>query len=63
VCVWSEPDVLALLCWLHRDTLIARLESEIDIEADDANALTDEQRAIREAELLRDMLATERAES
>jgi hypothetical protein len=56
------PDTLALIAWLHRDTLIAALDREIDEVADDKAALTLEQRRKAEAEILADMLATEREE-
>jgi hypothetical protein len=57
------PDTVALLAWAFRDALIARLDAEIDAEADDAAALTHEQRQQREAEAQGDLLAIERDES
>jgi hypothetical protein len=43
------PDALAMFAWLHRETLINRLDAEIDSEADDAAALTPEARQKAEA--------------
>jgi hypothetical protein len=57
------PDTVALLAWAFRDALIARLDAEIDAEADDAAALRHEQRQQREAEAQDDLLAIERDES
>ncbi|QIG97528.1 hypothetical protein [Bradyrhizobium sp. 6(2017)] len=53
-------DVIAVLCWLHRDALIKRLDAEIDAEADDGNALSPADRERREAETLGDILAQDR---
>ncbi|WP_136626025.1 hypothetical protein [Bradyrhizobium macuxiense] len=55
-------DALALVAWLHRDTLTAALDREIDEVADDKAALTREQRQKAEAQILADVLATEREE-
>jgi hypothetical protein len=57
------PDTVALFAWLHRDTLIKRLDAEIDTEADDAAALSHEARQKAEAEMMGDLLAVERDES
>lgn len=57
------PDVMALLAWLHRDTLIAALDREIDATADDAHALDADQRRQAEAEILADRLSIEREEA
>ncbi|MGB7013346.1 MAG: hypothetical protein WBD97_23485, partial [Pseudolabrys sp.] len=59
---WSQPDVLALFCWLNRDALIAKLDEEITNEADDKNALSHAERERRSAEVASDLLATEREE-
>jgi hypothetical protein len=56
-------DAVALVCWLHKDSLIKRLDAEIDAESDDAAALTHEARQQREAEVLGDLLANERDEA
>ncbi len=56
-------DAVALLAWLHRDAMIKRLDAEIDAEADDAAALTHEQRQQREAEVIGDILVVERDEA
>jgi hypothetical protein len=58
----SGPDGLAVLCWLHRDALIERLEAEVDDLSDDSPALCDEERAEREAALLLAILEAERVE-
>lgn len=56
-------DAVALVAWLHKDTLIAKLAAEIDAEADDTAALTHEQRQRAEAETLGDLLSVERDEA
>lgn len=56
------PDTLALMCWLHRDALIKKLDAEIASEADDPAALSHEERREREAEVMGDLLACERDE-
>jgi hypothetical protein len=56
-------DVVGLIAFIFKDALIAALDREIDAEADDAAALTHEQRQQREAEALGDLLAVEREES
>jgi hypothetical protein len=43
--------------------LIAALDREIDVEADDKNALAPADRSVKEAEVLGDLLAVERDES
>ncbi len=58
----GDPSALPLLFWLHRDTLIERIEAEIDALADDANALTAEQRAEQIKEIDRDQLAVQHEE-
>ena len=54
--------MLAILTWLHRDALIAALDREIDHVADDANAMTREQRQNADTQILADLLAIEREE-
>jgi hypothetical protein len=58
----GDPSALALLIWLHRDTLIERIEQEIDLVADDQHALTSAQRVELLKPIERDRLAAERAE-
>jgi hypothetical protein len=58
----DHADALALVAWLHRDALIARIETEIDDYADDAKALTDEERAAKVAKIKSTILAAEREE-
>lgn len=53
---------LALAAWLDPAALLARLEAEIDELADDANAMTDEAKAAKRAEILADLLAVEHEE-
>ncbi|MBR0870041.1 hypothetical protein JQ633_06710 [Bradyrhizobium tropiciagri] len=55
-------DAVGLVAWLFRDQLVAALEREIDAAADDAAALTREQREVQEAAVLQDILAIERRE-
>lgn len=56
-------DMEAVLAWLHRDALVAAVEQEIDAVADDENAMTEEQRAEKLAEIAADLLATEQEEA
>lgn len=56
----SEP--WRALPWLFQRELIAAIEREIDACADDAHALTAEQRAVQLATIAADMLAVEREE-
>ena len=58
----GDPSALPLLFWLHRETLTERIEAEIDALADDANALTAEQRTEQVGEIDRDRLAIQREE-
>jgi len=58
----EQPDVLGLICWLHKDALIAALDREIDAESDDKVALSHEARQKAEAEMMGDLLAVERDE-
>jgi hypothetical protein len=58
----EHVDALALVAWLHRDALIARLEEEIDAQADDAKALSDEARSTKTAEIRSAILTAEREE-
>jgi hypothetical protein len=53
-------DVLALTCWLHKDTLLAKLDALIAGEADDASALSIEARQTQAAQITADLLAVER---
>lgn len=54
---------LALVAWLHRDALVAKLDREVDAASDDVAALSIEERQRREAEVMEALLATERDES
>lgn len=53
---------LAVLCWLQRDRLVERLETEVNDLADDSQALDDAERGFREADLTARILQTERVE-
>lgn len=55
-------DSAALIAWLHKDALIAKLEREIDSVADDSSALTAEERRKRLHALRADILQVERDE-
>lgn len=59
----EQPDAVALVCWMFHDELVKRLDAEIDAETDNGSALSHEQRELRTAEILGDLLATERDES
>ncbi len=55
-------DPLALIARLFPDQLISALDREIDLIADDANALDDKTRAEKLATIAADTLAAEREE-
>lgn len=59
---WEQTNVLALVCWINKDALVARLDAEISSEADDAAALSHEARETAAAEVTTDLLAVEREE-
>ena len=59
----ETPDAVALVEWLLRDQVIAKLNAEIDSEADDAASLSHEARQRRESEVQSDLLDIERQES
>lgn len=57
------PDALALLAWLHKDLLIASMLSLIDeLAGDDREALDDDQRRERQADIAAELLRAERLE-
>jgi len=58
----GDPATWPFMAWLHRDSLIERLAFAIDAIADDANALTLEQRTDQIRKIDRDRLAIEREE-
>jgi len=62
ITIISEPPVLPLLFWLHSDTLIERIEREIDAVSDDAHALSQDQRSAQISVIDRDRLAVGREE-
>ncbi|MGD9543558.1 MAG: hypothetical protein AB7F41_10620 [Methylocystis sp.] len=55
-------DVEGLLCWLHRDALIAAVEREIDEAADDSKALDATTRKRMRTELAAELFAAETRE-
>jgi hypothetical protein len=58
----ETPDAVALLAWTFKDALIARLDAEINAEADDKSALSHEEREKRAAVVQSDLLDLERQE-
>jgi len=54
--------MLGLILWLGRDEIIRRLHAEADRLADDAHALSDEQRAQKIAKCKVELLEAERIE-
>jgi hypothetical protein len=58
----GAPNALAVIAWLFKDRLLEKLEAEVDDLASDDAALSDEQRAEREAALLHGILEAERVE-
>lgn len=55
-------DIVAFAAWWDREGLIERLCAELDAVADDAAALSDQQRREQEAQISADILALEREE-
>ena len=51
-----------MLAWLHKPTLIAAFDREIDAEADDKSALSHEAPEKREPDVMAHLLAVERDE-
>jgi hypothetical protein len=56
------PDAIGLIARLFRDQLTAMLEAEVDASADDANALSDDERAEKSGAILDELLGVERLE-
>ena len=48
---WQQPDVLALVAYLFKEQIVAKLDEEIVNEADDDDALSHEERERRAAEV------------
>jgi hypothetical protein len=59
----ETADVFALIAWLHKDALIARLDREIDAEADDGATLSHADRERQAAKVAEDLLDAERQEA
>jgi hypothetical protein len=57
------PDMLAIDAWLHKTAMIAALDRDLAAANDDAAAMTHEARQKAEAEVMADILATERTEA
>jgi hypothetical protein len=55
-----QTDCIAMLCWLFKTEMIKRLDAEIAAGADDRNALTDQQRATKLADIAEAKLHAER---
>lgn len=58
----EAPHAVALIAYLFRDALIAKLNAEVDALADDSAALTPEERATKETALLAKLLGCEHDE-
>jgi len=56
-------DALGFDCWVRKDAIIAGIEREIGLMADDASALSDSDREKALTQIQRDMLATEREDA
>jgi hypothetical protein len=56
----ETTDVFAVFAWLQKDTLIGRLDAEIDAEADDPNALDHSERQTQAAQTSGDLLTVSR---
>ena len=59
----AVPDTVAMFAWLYGPAMIKKIDSEIDSEADDQNALSHAEREKREAEVSADLLDIERQEA
>jgi hypothetical protein len=57
------PDMLAIDAWRNKDATLAKLDAEINTEADDGCALTHEQRQQAEAQTMSDLIDIERQEA
>ena len=53
----EQPDVLGLFAFTFKAPLIAALDAEIALHADDANALSISERQRRESDVLAELLA------
>jgi hypothetical protein len=58
----QSTDALGMLAWVFRDQLINAINKEIDLLANDDEALTDEQRRAREQKLAAEILDLEQKE-
>ena len=58
----NTADTVGLLAWLFRDRLVEALNAEVDEVADDAGALTDDERAAHAASLRAQILELQRRE-
>lgn len=60
--IGGTADALGVLCFAFKDTLITAIDAEVDKYSDDANAITDDERALGEAELRAKIILLERDE-
>ncbi len=58
----ADPAALPVLFWLHHDLIVEKIQAAVDAIADDAHALTLEQRAELLGQIDVDRLAVEREE-
>jgi hypothetical protein len=58
----QQPAVLPLFCWTFKAALISALDAEIALHADDQHVLSSAERQRREADILAQLLQTERDE-
>lgn len=58
----TAPDSLALVAWLHRDALIAAVESAVEADSDDTLALSEVDRHAKREKLVSELLSREREE-
>jgi len=58
----QQIDALALMCWAHRDAILAAFDAELAEATDDQGAMADQERGAREIELRAKLLEIERAE-
>lgn len=59
---FNIPDAMAFIAWLDPERVLKRIEEEIDARADDANALSSDERARQLRKLAAEKLRVERQE-
>lgn len=60
--IGGTTDALGILCFAFKEPLITAIDAEVDKYSDDANAITDDERALGEAELRAKIILIERDE-